>query len=285
MHSNTIDAGRNPRLTARHADRPHADQHRHQRLPERKAAGDDQLTLNQDQLSLNQDDVPQGAAESRSLAVSRFKAQLRIRQTDDGATELKLKSQLKFSYEFQSDDGTTIKLSAKVKSNISYKQTGEDSFELKSRVKIQLSAVQKTVQSGLAPVLASDQVGDQQSSAISAALQDFGDLVDRVTSQFLDNSLFGDDLIAGIVNAFNDLSQAVQSELPADAAPSVAPAEQPALEQSTEVVDAATPQVAVADQNAPVAEEVVANAEQPIEQPVGDVAEPSDGQAATRRHR
>ncbi len=286
MTLNSIGAARIPRVIAplmRLADRRPVDAPGYETLSEQKAVDDTPLSLAQPR------DL-QIVGESRSLAVLRFKSHLRLEQTDDGAIEIKFKSQLKFSYEFQSEDGTTIRLSAKVKTQISYEQTGEESFEFKARVKFQLSIVQKTVESGLAPVLDSGEVTDEQRSAISSALQDFGDVVERLTTQFLDDMLVGDDLIVSVVSAFNELTRSVQSVLPEEAEPPILPAEEPPLDVSAEVVDDSVPPVAVADQDvSPVDITTVEgellsdigdtpDADQPTEQPVGDVGVTGDGE-------
>jgi hypothetical protein len=286
MTLNMIGAARIPHVIAplvRLADQRPADAPGHETLSEQKAVGDTSLSLAQPR------DL-QIVDESRSLAVLRYKSHLKLKQTDDGAIEIKFKSQLKFNYEFQSEDGTTIRLSAKVKTQISYEQTGEESFEFKARVKFQLSMVQETVESGLTPVLDSDEVTDAQRLAVSSALQDFGDMVDLVTNQFLDNTLVGDDLIVNVASAFNELTRSVQSELPEEVEPPIVPAEEPPLDVSAEVVDDSVPPVAVADQDvllvdiATVEDELQSavgdtpDADQAAEQPIGDVGVTGNGE-------
>jgi len=104
MTLNMIGAARIPHVIAplvRLADRRPADAPGYETLSEQKAVDDTPLSLAQPR------DL-QIVDESRSLAVLRFKSHLRLKQTDDGAIEIKFKSRLKFNYEFQSEDGTTI---------------------------------------------------------------------------------------------------------------------------------------------------------------------------------
>ncbi|NQU24743.1 MAG: hypothetical protein HQ567_25960, partial [Candidatus Nealsonbacteria bacterium] len=286
MTLNMLGAPRIPYVVApqaQFADRRPADTPERGTLSEQRAVDDTTLSLTQPR-------ELQIVDESRSLAALKFKSHLKVKQTDDGALKVKFKSQLKFNYEFQSEDGTTIRLSAKVKTRISYEQTGEDSFELKARVKVQLSMVQEAVESSLAPVLDSDGVTDEQSSVISSAFQDFSDLVDRMTTQFLDDTLVGDDLIVNIVSAFNELTRSAQSELPREAEPPIVPAEEPLLAVSAEVADDSASPVAVADQDvSPVDITMVENelqsyigntpnVDQSSEQPVGNIGVTGDGE-------
>ena len=199
----------------------HADRSRKHEHSRERNSGDDL------QLSLRQTDVLQISTGSSANALLRSKSELKIKQSDDGSIAFKFKSKLKFDYEFQSEDGTSIKISAKIKSRISYSENnGEQSVKLKSRVKFQLSATLKSVQSGVAPALGSENVSDEQNSEIATALQGFSDLIDRLSSEFQGDAIDGDDLIVSIVNAFNELSGSVQSNLPEDSA---GPATQPEL--------------------------------------------------------
>lgn len=265
-----------------------ASHHRHHpRIGDRRQAAESDLRSkkhselrqrgqNDDQLTLGRDEGQGLNVESRSLAVARFKSDLRIRQTDDGTLKLKYKSQLKFNYEFESEDGTTIQLSAKVKTRLSFEQAADGSFELKTRVKLQISALQESVQAGIAPAVDASEQGDSQSSAIATSLQEFQALVDQVTNQFLEDAASGDDLIVEIVDAFNELAGSVASELPeAIDQPKISAEDAPL---ASAVDDLATP-VEVLE---PPAAEVVASpgTESTIEEPNGDGGgnpEPADG--------
>lgn len=229
---------------------------------------------NDDQLTLGREQSQQLAGESRSLAVARFKSDLRIRQSDDGSLKVKFKSQLKFNYEFQSDDGTTVQLSAKIKTSLKYEQAADGSFELKSRVKLQISALKESVQSGVAPALESGELGAPQSAEIGNSLQQFQELVDQVTGQFLEDAATGDDLIVEIVDAFNELAGSVGRELPE------------AIDEPNVTIEPA-PLAAAGDDSTPPAELLVPPAsgsaeqaaETTTESPDGgvDVTEPADG--------
>ncbi len=268
--------------------RPGASHHRHRpRIGDRRQAAESDLRSkkhselrqrgqNDDQLTLGRDEGQGLNVESRSLAVARFKSDLRIRQTDDGTLKLKYKSQLKFNYEFESEDGTTIQLSAKVKTRLSFEQAADGSFELKTRVKLQISALQESVQAGIAPAVDAGEQGDPQSSAIATSLQEFQALVDQVTNQFLEDAASGDDLIVEIVDAFNELAGSVASELPEAIDQPKISAEAAPL--ASAVDDLATP-VEVLE---PPAAEAVASpgTESTIEEPNGDGGgnpEPADG--------
>jgi hypothetical protein len=228
--------------------------------------------------------------DSRSSAVLRAKSLFKFKQTDDGGVEVKFKSWLKFDYEFQSEDGTTISLSAKIKTQIAYEQNGDGSFEFKARVKFQLSMLQRTVESSLTPVLDSDALTGEEMSAVSSALQDFGGMVDRLTSQFLDDALVGDDLIVDVVSAFNELTRSVQSGLPKEADARMLPVEEPPLDLSGAAVDSPASPVAVVNQDLPLANiptveneihgdvGVRPDADQPTAQPAGGVDVASDGE-------
>ena len=114
MTLHQIGAAQNSHSHAPHsgrADRHHADTPRRHDHSPRRRDGDQQLAVRQtDELQISD--------ANSSLAVT-SKSRFRIRQSDDGTIKINYKSQLKFDYEFQSEDGTTIKLSAKVKTRIS----------------------------------------------------------------------------------------------------------------------------------------------------------------------
>ncbi|NQU21936.1 MAG: hypothetical protein HQ567_11690 [Candidatus Nealsonbacteria bacterium] len=115
-------------------------------------------------------------------------------------------------------------------------------------------------------------------------------MVDRMTTQFLDDALAGDDLIVNVVSAFNELTRSAQSELPEEAEPPIVPAEEPSLVVSAEVVDDSMPPVAMAGRDvSPVGittaeDELQSNigdtpdVDQPSEQPVGDVGVTGNGE-------
>lgn len=209
MSINTIQAPFQPQANfsfGRLADRAPASARRAEIAPVKRE-------VEYDQLSLGEARNLQVSDESRSIANLRFRSRLQIKQNEDGTTEFKLKSRLKFNYEFQSEDGTTIKVSAKLKTKISYTPTREGGFELKARVKFEISAARKTVETSLAPAIDSVDGSADQRSTISAALQQFGTAVDGVTDQFLNEAIQGDDLIGSLVNIFNELTGLVQPAL------------------------------------------------------------------------
>lgn len=286
MTFNMIGAMRIPDVIAppmRLADPRQAAGSGHESVSEQKA-------VDETSLSLAQPRDLQRVDEGHSLSVLRYKSGLKLKQTDDGALKIKFKSQLKFTYQFQSEDGTTLKISAKVKTHVSYQQTGEESSDFKARVKFKLTMVQKTVASGLAPVLDSDSPTDEQRLAVSSVLQDFGDVIELVTSQFLDDTLAGDDLIGNVVDAFNELTRSAQSEVSEGAEPPIAPAEQPPLDKPAEVVDDVVLPVDVAEPGVfPVdlmtEEDEIQSAigdtqgtGQPTSQPVDDIGDSGNGE-------
>ncbi len=236
---------------ARPSEQPPVDTGANRSLPVRFPGQADQLTLSSDPGS-------QLAAPTRSLTSLKFKSELKLKPTDDGGVVAKYKSRLKFTYEFQSEDGTTVKLSAKLKSKFSYKQDGDESLEFKARVKFELSATVKTVESSLAPALESDAVNADQNGVISQAIEEFGSIVDTLASQFADGTLFGDDVIVSVVDAFNQLTESVRPQLPTesqtpsgDSLPAGAEAPPAAVETPT-TTPAAPPTSSVSTTSVPV---------------------------------
>jgi hypothetical protein len=222
---------------------------------------------------------PAPVDDSNFLAELKAKSFFKITQTDDGGIEAKYRSSLKFTYEFQSEDGTTVKLLAKLKTRVAYEQNADGSFELKARVKLQLSMMQETVQSGLTPALDSGAMTDEAMSAVTSALQGFGGIIDRMTGQFVDGTLAGDDLIASLVDGFNQLTRSAQSILPSADAQAASLVE-PTPDSSSAVASVASPPVIAVDQALPTTSSATATSETPsnhsesanVEQPTAQPA-------------
>jgi len=198
-------------------------------------------------------ELAEGLSSRSELAV-RAASRTWLRQTDGGQIDLKSKSWLEFNYEFESEDGTRVTLRARAKTEISYHREADGSYALKARVKLQIAAVRESVESGLEPLFGSDGT-TELGTAVSSALDGFREAIDGLTRRFIDDAISGDDLIPGMVDAFNALAELVQTlafgdkrssaisagesdAVLSDAAiPAAVPAHEPAASADTEAVD------------------------------------------------
>ncbi len=168
--------------------------------------------------------VDDGVFQRTALAV---RARWQVKETDDGQLRIRANTKLRFAYDFQAADGTQIRIRAKA--NLQYSQTSDgdtQSQSLKIRVKARVSILQQDVSSGVSPLAEDPEIPSEAQSAIAQALELFQKVTDKATSLFLENNpLDGDQLIAGIVEAFNELAGSISgTPLPITADPQPAPA-------------------------------------------------------------
>lgn len=175
-----------------------------------------------DVLSLSQDQSSPLSEGYNQRTALRVRSQSRTEIANDGSTWTSSKTKLRFHYEFEAADGTKIQIRAQANLNYSETTSGDErSQSLKLRAAIRVSVLQENVSSGLSPLV---DAGDAR-NIISQALDLFNEVTNAVTSAFMENdSLDGDRLVTGLVDAFNGLSESVNSLfLPSLPAPETAP--------------------------------------------------------------
>ncbi len=166
-----------------------------------RATPSDEVSLSEPGTGL----IDDGFYQRTDLSVrSRF----RVSQTDDGELRTTLHSKLRFRYDFEAADGTKIRIRAKANLHYSQKSDGDQqSQSLKLRVKAHVSVVQKSVTSGVGAVAELPELSAAAQQGLSEALELFQQMTDAATSVFLGGDpLDGDSLIAGLVEAFNELT-------------------------------------------------------------------------------
>lgn len=167
----------------------------------------------EDVLSIAQPESPaigSGFYERLSL---RSRTHAQVRSTEEGQVLAKVKTHLRFQYDFLSTDGTRIRIRAKV--NLHYSQTAdgdEVSLSIKLKAKIQVSIFQQDVASDVAPLLEAPEVSEEARTAIARSLELFRQVTDAATSLFSDSDVLdGDPLITRLVETSNDLLEAIAS--------------------------------------------------------------------------
>jgi hypothetical protein len=142
-----------------------------------------------------------------------IRARSEVKTTDDGDVLALSQAKLRFRYDFKAADGTSIHI--RVQANLNYSQTtdSEDGSQTtKLRAMMRVSMLQEHVSSGIAPLQETPDISAEAKEFISQAIDLFQQIVDATTSAFLDSDpLDGDSLIAGLVEAFNELSAAIDS--------------------------------------------------------------------------
>ena len=168
--------------------------------------GGDVLSLSQPESLATSD----GFYQRTSLQI---RAHSHVKVTDDGQVRAMSHTRLRFSYDFEAADGTRIRIRAKV--NLHYSQindSDEGSQSTRLRVKARVSVLQESVSTGIASLLETPEVCAEAKNGISQAIDLFYQVTDAAASLFLDsNPLDGDALIAGLVEAFNGLSESLNS--------------------------------------------------------------------------
>ena len=148
------------------------------------------------------DDDPATAlsVNSATQLAFRVRSQSKVRVDDDGSLRAVNKTQLRFSYDLESEDGQRIQLrvKAKVKESVTLDENGD--IAVKTRVKLQFSLIQKDISDGLSPLQSAQDDGD------SNPLQAFLDVVDSVVSDYADDGqIDADTLISTVLDEFNSL--------------------------------------------------------------------------------
>jgi hypothetical protein len=132
---------------------------------------------------------------------------------DDGRIRATSHTRLRFRYDFEAGDGTTIRV--RIKANLHYTQIrdgDEGSQSIRLRAKAVVSILQENVSSGLTPLLETPDVSAEAKEGISQAVGLFNQVADTAVALFLESDpLDGDALIAGLVDAFNGLSESIAS--------------------------------------------------------------------------
>ena len=147
-------------------------------------------------------------------ANTRLHTHTQLRIDEDGSIQFKSRTYLRYKYEFEAADGTRIQI--KVRANLSCAAKLDEDGDLKIRVraKLQVSLLQESVNSDAASLLSLGK-NDELFSALTESLATFNNVVTHVTSDILnDESLDGDRLITDLVNAFNELANAIDSTQP-----------------------------------------------------------------------
>ncbi len=132
---------------------------------------------------------------------------------DDGDVLARSQTKLRFRYDFEAADGTSIHIRAQASLNYAQTSDSEDGSQTtKLRVAARVSILQENVSNGLAPLQKTPDISTEAKDFISQAIDLFQQVIGATTSAFLDSDpLDGDNLIAGLVEAFNGLSAAIDS--------------------------------------------------------------------------
>lgn len=171
------------------------------RLPESSSERNVSLiTGDRSRLLTNNDPGAALSLHSATQLAFRVRSQSKIRVDDDGTLRAVNKTQLRFKYDLQTQDGLDIQLRAKAKIKQSIRIDENGDTTIKTRVKLQFSLIQQDVSNGLQPLQSSLPEGDTN------PLQSFIDLVDGVVADFADDGqIDADTLIATVLNEFNSL--------------------------------------------------------------------------------
>ena len=167
-----------------------------------------------DELSLSQS-APQALTNATYQRTSlKIRARSEVSTADDGDVRaVKSQARLRFRHEFEAADGTHIRI--RFQANLNYAQAtdSEDGSQfMRLQAAARVSILQENVSSGTAPLLDTPDISAASKQLMSQALDLFQQVVDATTSAFLDSDpLDGDGLIAGLVDAFNELSASIDS--------------------------------------------------------------------------
>lgn len=142
------------------------------------------------------------------------RSRTRIRQDEDGNLRATNRTNLRFQYDLETGDGQRIRLRAKAKLKQTVVQDENGDLAVKTKVKFQFRLIQQDVNRGLGSVAQSD--GDNR------ALDAFSNVLESLGTEFADDgAIDADELVASIVNAFNELYEQFAGEpvSPNDVAP------------------------------------------------------------------
>jgi len=203
-----------------------------------------------------------------------IRARTKLKISKDGEIKAKSQVKLRYKYDFVSADGS--KISVRLKANLNFKQTVDgDQYtqSLKLSAKASVKAIQRDVSSATTSLQQAPGIPADIDKTISKALDLFGKLTDAAVGEFVERDrLDGDQLIAGVVDAFNEFAGAVlqsfllageaQPVLPDSVATDIPatpagddPVETPVVSSpSTDEPLAPTPDLGTIDLSAPVTE-------------------------------
>jgi len=166
-----------------------------------------------DVLSLSEDESSPFNKGSNQRTALQVRSQSHTGIAADGSTWTMSTTKLRFHYTFEAADGTKIQIRAQA--NLHYAAASSDDEQtqsLKLRAAIRVSVLQEDVTSGLSPLVDGSETSEDIQSAVSQALDLFNEAAKTLTSAFMESdTLDGDRLIVGLVDAFNGLSESVNS--------------------------------------------------------------------------
>ena len=186
------------------------------RLSCRSGSAGSQCAREADELSLSQP----GLLTANDGTYQRTSLKIRVHSetevADDGDVVAMSQTKLRFRYDFEAADGTSIHIRAQASLNYAQTSDSDDGSQTtKLRVAARVSILQENVSNGLAPLQETPDISTEANEFISQAIDLFQQVIDATTSAFLDSDpLDGDNLIAGLVEAFNGLSAAIDSMFP-----------------------------------------------------------------------
>jgi hypothetical protein len=184
----------------------------------------------QNQRSLSVDTTSTSAADADQLALTspaaetslsgssqqlslQFRSHTHIRELPNGQTRTRIQTKLRFQYEFEAADGTSIRVH--VKANLHFKQStfgGDQAQSIKLSFKARVDSLREDVTQEISPLLDAEEVPSDTKQVVSQALSEFQQNADSAGNQFAETEpLDGDSLITSLVNAFNGLSQTLDS--------------------------------------------------------------------------
>ena len=133
-----------------------------------------------------------------------MQSRIRVKLNDSG-------TRLRFRYAFKAADGAQIRIRTKANLKSSQADVGDQGLDsTRLRAKLKVAVFEKNVTAGISHLLDSSQVPGEVKGATSEAVQQFQQATQAATSQFLEGDLLdGDQLIASVIEAFNELTEKV----------------------------------------------------------------------------
>ncbi len=166
-----------------------------------------------DELSIRGAETQAAGIAPGSLQVNSSELRLRVRSKSklrvgqDDSLRAVNKTKLRFRYDLELAGGQKIQLRARASLKQTAWRSENGDTETKTRVKFQFSLIQQEVSEGLSPL----QIGDGESSPLSAFLN----IVDEAVSDFSDDgTIDADTLIGTVLDEFNTLLASLAGEAP-----------------------------------------------------------------------
>ncbi|MEM8670775.1 MAG: hypothetical protein AAGG48_24825 [Planctomycetota bacterium] len=146
-------------------------------------------------------------ALSERLAL-KVRSKTRVRVDDEGNLRATSRTKLRFRYDLETNDGQKLSLRAKANVKQTLVQDEDGAFSLQTKVKFQFRLIQQDVNAGI------NSLNPNESE--NRSLEAFTRQVDRLSSQFSDEgSIDADELIASVLDAFNQLYERFSGNEPA----------------------------------------------------------------------